>query len=83
MPLFYETREVAHVLVAFADVHIIANAHNVGHKANHVGGFAGGFAMGHLGFAFFKVLDFEPQQVAGRDKTEASAGGIVPENRDA
>ena len=72
-----------HIGVALADIHIIPNADDIRHKRNHVRGFAHGFAVGDLAFALVKVLHLEAEQIAGRSKREARAGGIIPEEADA
>ena len=73
----------AHVGVALADVHVVADADDVGHEGNHVRGFAHGFAVGDLGFALVEVLHRKAEEVAGAGEAEAGARGIVAEERDA
>ena len=50
--------EFAHVGVAFADIHIVANTDNIRHEGNHIRRFADGFAMRDLRFAFVEILNF-------------------------
>ena len=65
---------IVHVGIAFADIHVIANADDVCHEGNHVRGFTYGFTVSNLTFAFVKILDFQTEQVARGSKGEAGTG---------
>ena len=69
--------------VALADVHVVADADDVRHEAYHVRSLAHRLAVGYLALALVEVLHLQAQQVAGRGKGEAGAGGVVAEEADA
>ena len=71
------------VLVALMDVHIVADADDVGHEGDHVRGLADGLAVGDLGFLLIEDLLLQAQQVARRGEREAGTGGVVAEQGDA
>ena len=75
--------DVVHVLVALADVHVVADADDVRHEGHHVRRLAHRLAVGDLALAFVQVLDLQAQQVARRREGEARAGGVVAEQRNA
>jgi len=71
-----------HVGMALADVHIVANADDVGHEADHVGSLADRLTVGDLTGLLVQVLHLEAKQVAGAGETETCSGGVVAEYRD-
>ena len=70
-----------HILVALADVHIIADTDHVSHKRDHVGCFPNRLTVSHLRFALIQILNLQPQQIAGRGKRKPGAGRIITEQR--
>ena len=81
--LLHRVGHLFHIGVALADVHIVPDADDVGHEGDHIGGLTDGLAVGNLALALVQVLDLQAQQVAGRGKGKAGAGGVVPEQGDA
>ena len=71
------------VLVALMDVHIVADADDVGHEGDHVGRLADGLAVGDLGLLLVEDLLLEAEEVAGGGEGEAGTGGVVAEEGDA
>ena len=65
--------------VPLADVHVIADADDIGHEGDHIGGFAYRLAVGDLRLALVEILHAEPEQVGGAGETETGARGIVTE----
>jgi len=51
--------DFALVAVAFAEVHVVANANRLGEEADHVRSFADGLAVRDLALAFVEVLHVE------------------------
>ena len=45
--------------MTFADVHVVADADDVGHEGDHVGRFPDRFAVGNLALLFVQVLDLQ------------------------
>lgn len=80
--LGHGVHELVHVGVALADVHVVADADDVGHEGDHVGGLADGLAVGDLALALVQILHLQAQQVAGGGEGEAGAGGVVAEQGD-
>ena len=78
--LGHGVHELVHVGVALANVHVVADADDVGHEGHHVGGLADGLAVGDLALALVQILHLQAQQVAGGG--EAGAGGVVAEQGD-
>lgn len=54
---------LAHIGVAGAEVHIVADADSVRAEGDHVGGFTYGFAVGNLRFTLVQVLLRKAEQV--------------------
>ena len=81
--LFERVHEGLLILVPLADEHIVADADDVGHERDHVRRFAHGLAVGDLGLLLVEHLLLKTQQVARGCEREASAGGIVAEDRNA
>ena len=75
--------DIMHVLVAFSDIHVIADTDDVRHEGNHIGSFTYRLAMSDLALLLIQILYFEAEQIAGRSKAEARACGIVAEQADA
>ena len=75
-------RHLLHVSVAGAQKDVVADADELGEKADHVGGLAHGLAVGDLGAALVQVLDAQSQQIGGREKRKTRAGGLVAEDAD-
>ena len=71
------------VRMALADVHIVADADDVGHEGNHVGRFADRFAVSNLALLFVQVLDLQAEEIAGRGEGEARTRRIVAEDGNA
>ena len=74
--------DLGHVGVALADVHVVADADDVGHEGDHRGGLAHGLAVGDLRLALIEVLELKAQEVRGLGEREARARGVVTEERD-
>ncbi len=75
--------DFAHVRVARAQVHVVADADGIGAERHHVGGLAHRLAVRDLRLAFVEVLLPQPQQVQRRRIREARAGGVVAKDRNA
>ena len=54
--------DLGHVGVALADVHVVADADDVGHERDHRGGLADGLAVRDLALALVEVLELEPSR---------------------
>ena len=74
--------DLSHVGVALADVHVIADADDVGHEGDHGSGLADGLAVSDLGLLLVQVLQLKAEQVGGLREGEARTGGVVAEQRD-
>ena len=71
------------ILMTLMDVHVVADADDVGHERDHVGGLTDGLAVGDLGLLLVEHLLLQTQQVARRCEGEAGTGGVVAEQGDA
>ena len=71
------------IFMALVDVHVVADADDVGHERDHIGRLADGFAVGNLGLLLVEHLLLKAQQVAGGGEGEAGPGGVVAEEGDA
>ena len=80
--LLHGLRDLGHVGVALADVHVIADADDVGHEGDHGSGLADGLAVGDLGLLLVQVLQLKAEQVGGLREGEARTGGVVAEQGD-
>ena len=74
--------DLGHVGVALADVHVIADADDVGHEGDHGSGLADGLAVSDLGLLLVQVLQLKAEQVGGLREGEARTGGVVTEQGD-
>ena len=81
-PFLHRLRDFAHIGIAFAQVHVVADADRLGQKRNHVGGLAHGFAMGDLGLLLVQLRQAQTQGIDGRGEAEPGAGRVVAEDRD-
>ena len=81
--LFQRIHERLLIFVALMDVHVVADADDVGHERDHVGRFADGLAVGDLRLLFIEHLLLQTQQVARRGEGEAGTGGVIAEERNA
>ena len=75
--------DVVHIRIALADVHIVADADDVGHEGDHVRGLAHRFAVRDLALALVEILHLKAEEVARRREREARAGGVIAEQRNA
>ncbi len=73
--------DFAHVRVARAEVHVVADADGLGTERHHVGGLAHRLAVRDLRLAFVEILLPKPQQVQRRRIGKAGPGGVVAEDR--
>jgi len=71
-----------HVGVAFADVHVVANPDDIGHKGDHVRSLPDRLAMRDLRLALVQVLNSQSQQVAGAGEAETGPRRVVAEDGD-
>ena len=74
--------DLGHVGVSLADVHVVADADDVGHEGNHGSGLADGLAVSDLGLLLVQVLQLKAEQVGGLREGEPRTGGVVAEQRD-
>ena len=81
--LLHGLGDLGHVGVALADVHVVADADDVGHEGDHVGRLTDRLAMGDLGLLLVEDLLLEAEEVAGGGEGEAGTGGVVAEEGDA
>ncbi len=75
-------RDLRHVGVPFAEVHVVADADDLGEEADHGGGLAHGLAVGDLRGRLLELLGAEAEQVAGRLEGVAGARRLVAEDRE-
>ena len=75
--LLHRARHLAHVAVALAEIHVVADPDDLGQERDHVRRLAHGLAMGDLGFALVEVRHRQAEGVGGGGETEARAGGVV------
>ena len=71
---------LAHVTVALAEIHVVADADDLGQERNHVRRLAHGFAVGDLRFLLVQVRQAQAQRIGRRREAEARARGVVAEN---
>ena len=72
--------DLAHVGVALAEEHVVADADDLGEEADHRGGLAHGLAVGDLRGGLVELLGREAEQVAGRPEGVARARRLVAED---
>ena len=80
--LLHGLGDLGHVGVALADVHVVADADDVGHEGDHGSGLADGLAVSDLGLLLVQVLQLKAEQVGGLREGEARTGGVVAEQGD-
>ena len=71
--LVHGRRDCLHVLLAFAEEDVVADADGLGSEADHVGRLADRLAMGDLALALVKILHCKAKHVARRCKGKARA----------
>ena len=72
-----------HVLVTFANVHIITDTDNVSHEGDHVSCLTNGLTMSDLALALVKILNLKTKQVTSRCERETGTGRVITEQGDA
>ena len=80
--LLHGLGDLGHVGVALADVHVVADADDVGHEGDHGSGLADGLAVSDLGLLLVQVLQLKAEQVGCLREGEARTGGVVTEQGD-
>jgi len=75
-------RDLAHIAVAFAQEHVIADADRLGKEGDHGRGLAHGLAVGDLGFDLIQLGEPQSQGVDRGGEAEAGAGRVVAKDRD-
>ena len=81
--LFQSVHEGLLIGVTLTDVHVVADADDVGHEGHHVRGLTHGLAVSDLGLLLVQNLLFQTQQVAGGSEGETGTGGVVAEQGNA
>ena len=71
---------LAHIFIAFAQEHVIADADDFSEKGDHSSGFPDRLAMRNLGFYLIQFRESQSQSIHCRGKAEAGARRIVAEN---
>ncbi|OPZ81507.1 MAG: hypothetical protein BWY77_00611 [bacterium ADurb.Bin431] len=66
--------DLAHIPVALAEEHVVADADRFGEEGDHRGGLAHGFAVGDLGLDLVEFGESESEGVDGGGEAEAGAG---------
>ena len=80
---FQRVHERLLILMTLMDVHVVADADDIGHEGDHVGGLTDGLAVRDLALLLVEDLLLKAQQVAGGSEGEAGTGGVVAEEGDA
>ena len=75
-------RHFAHVTVPLAEIHVIADADDLGHERNHVRRLAHRFAVRDLRFFLVQIREAQAQRVRRRGEAETRARRVVAENGD-
>jgi hypothetical protein len=79
--LLHGPRDLAHVGVALAEVHVVPDADDLGHERDHVGRLAHGLPVRDLGLALVKVGEAEAERLDRGGEAEPRPGGVVAEDR--
>ena len=80
--LLHRGGDFAHVSVALAEIHVVANADDLREERNHVRGLAHGLAVGDLRFLLVEIGEAKAEGVDRRRETETRARRVIAKDRD-